>query len=108
MSTQSKAKKETYLSLLKNPLNFGLPEMYGVPEFTYYDATNIYNWPKINKLLTTIIMHYEPRLHNVVVSIKEFSKQKQSLVTQILAKIIMPIYMEEVTFLLETSLNDFE
>jgi predicted component of type VI protein secretion system len=53
-------------------------------------------------------MHYEPRLHNVVVSIKEFSKQKQSLVTQILAKIIMPIYMEEVTFLLETSLNDFE
>lgn len=98
LGTQSKAKKEDYVELAKNPLNYALPEMYGVPEFTYFEASNKENWKPLAKHVAKIVEAYEPRLKNVKITIEEFEKQSQTLHFHITADLNVPEFQEEATF----------
>lgn len=98
LGTQSKAKKEDYLILAKDPLNYGLPEMYGVPEYTYFEATNKENWKPLAKHLGKIIEAYEPRIKNVRVNIQSFQKESQFLLLDVVANLNVPEFQEEATF----------
>lgn len=101
LGTQSKARKEDYLELSKDPLNYALPEMFGVPEFTYFEASNKENWKSLAKHMAKIIEIYEPRLKNVQVTINDFNKQSQYLSVSVTGILNVPDFQEEATFALE-------
>lgn len=98
LGTQTKFKRDDYMELIKNPMNFALPGMYGVPEFTYFEASNSDNWKMITRLLTKVISYYEPRLKNVSVSAEDFDGQRQQLQLNIIAELNIPEFRQEATF----------
>ena len=101
LGTQSKAKKEEYLELAKDPLNYALPEMFGVPEFTYFEAANHENWKPLARYLVKIIEAYEPRLKHVQVTVTGFHRQTQYLHLAVMGSLTIPEFQEEATFHLD-------
>ncbi|MBX9977301.1 MAG: type VI secretion system baseplate subunit TssE [Alphaproteobacteria bacterium] len=93
-----KFEKKDYIALSKNDDNFGLPGMFGVPEFSMFEGTNTYNWKPLTRYLEKIIERFEPRLSNITVVIQGVDKSKQFLNITITATLCSPHFQEEVTF----------
>lgn len=98
LNTRANAKKRDHRELQNQSQNFALPQLYGLPDFSYYDATNSENNRKIAKLCEQAITQYEPRLNNVSVVITGFEKQSQTLSANIQASLNVPNFREELTF----------
>ena len=62
LNTRANATHKDHTELAQNAENFALPQMFGLPDFTYYDATNSGHRTKIARLCTESIQQYEPRL----------------------------------------------
>lgn len=105
LGTQAKVKKEDYDELSTDPLNYALPEMFGVPEFTYLDATNRENWKPLSKKIGKIIEVYEPRLKNITVTIQDFQATTQFLDLSVTAGLAIPEFQEEATFFLNLNMG---
>jgi type VI secretion system lysozyme-like protein len=73
INTRAGIKKTDYDQLASNPKNFALPQMYGLSDFSQYDATAKGAYPRIAKLCENAIRMYEPRLKNPVVTITGFT-----------------------------------
>ena len=98
--TQASMRKEDYLELSENPIYYGLPEMFGVPEFTCFEATNKDNWKDLALHLVRVIEAYEPRLSKVRVIIQYFDKETQKLHIEVKAMLSQSHVLEEATFFL--------
>lgn len=101
INTRAGIKKDDYDQLAKSPKNFALPQMYGLSDFSQYDATARGSYPRIAKLCENAIRMYEPRLKNPVVTITGFDSNKAKLMAIIDAELNVTDFQEEVTFPLE-------
>lgn len=101
MNTRAGVKKIDYEQLSKDPKNFALPQMYGLSDFSHYDASARGDYPRIARLCETAIRLYEPRLKNPVVTITGFDLNKSILNVIIDAELNVADFQEEVTFPLE-------
>jgi type VI secretion system protein ImpF len=104
LNTRTAIKREDYEALSQDEINFALPEMYGLPEFSLYEGADHTNWPHIVRHCQKIIAYYEPRLKNIRVVVKAFDKQRQALIVHITADLAVPEFTEEITFPLNLSL----
>lgn len=98
LGSHVKFEKEDYIAFSKNDDNYGLSGMYGVPEFSMFEATNTYNWKPLMRHLEKLIDRFEPRLSNSTVVIQGVDKNKQFLNLQVTATMDTPHFQEEVTF----------
>ncbi len=98
LGTYVKIRKEDYLELCKDPLNYALAGMYGIPELSFFEGTNTENWKPFAAHTAKVIGIFEPRLKNISMRIKGVDKQKQFLDVDIAADIMTGQFQEEVTF----------
>jgi type VI secretion system protein ImpF len=98
LNTRANARRNYHHYLEKEKSNFGLPEMFGLPDFSQYDGANTGDWPKIAKLCDLAIETYEPRLKNVRTTINGFNRQEQCLEGMVEADLNIPEFQGEVTF----------
>ncbi|AIK95577.1 type VI secretion system baseplate subunit TssE [Candidatus Odyssella acanthamoebae] len=101
LNTRANAKKTEYDQLAADERNFGLPQLYGLADFSQYDATNKGHYPRIARLCENAIRLFEPRLKNAIVTITEFDIKKARLYAIIDAELNMKDFQEEVTFPME-------
>ncbi|MBW8310096.1 MAG: type VI secretion system baseplate subunit TssE [Candidatus Paracaedibacteraceae bacterium] len=101
LNTRANARKSEYDQLANDERNFGLPQLYGLADFSQYDATNKGHYARIARLCENAIRLFEPRLRNVTVTITEFDPKRSRLYAIIDAELNIKNFQEEVTFPLE-------
>ena len=105
LSARSTAKKKHYQNLIQTPDNRGLPELFGLPDFSHYDAASKESWDDIGEICARTLQLYEPRLKNIVVTPTAFDAKTQSLSAQIDAELELQNYTGEVSFATIINLN---
>lgn len=98
LNVRATIKRDLYTSLSEEKPYFGLPGMFGLPDFSQYDATNRTHWPHIAQLCQQTITDFEPRLKNIEVQILEFDKRNQELISTFRADFDLNHIQGEVTF----------
>lgn len=98
LNTRATVKRAGYDDFSEDALNFGLPEMFGLSDFSQYDAANQQHWPRIADLCEQAIMRYEPRIKNVTATVTAFDKKTQSLSMTIHAEFAIREFQGELTF----------
>lgn len=98
LNTRSTIKRAEYQEFSENPLNIGLPEMFGLGDFSQYDAANQQDWPRICELCEQAILRYESRIKNVIVKILDFDKKTQILTASIQADFAIKEFQGALTF----------
>lgn len=98
LSTRTSTKREQYQDLADDPLNYGLPEMFGLGDFSQFDGANSGDWDYINQLCQRAIEIFEPRVKNVEVNVQSFDRSRQALSITVQATIALKNYQGEVSF----------
>lgn len=98
LNTRATVKREEYQDIAEDPLNFGLPEMFGLGDFSQFDGVNEEDWPRIAALCEQAIMRYESRIKNVTISVTDFDQKSQTLSMTIHAEFAMKEIQGELTF----------
>lgn len=98
LNTRTTAKRQDYEDFAEEYLNFGLPEMFGLGDFSQYDATNMADWSRIGELCSQAIMRYESRIKNVTATVTAFDKKTQSLSMTVHAEFAVKEFQGELTF----------
>lgn len=98
LNTRATVKRAEYEAFSEDALNFGLPEMFGLGDFSQYDATKQDEWPRIAELCEQAIRRYEPRIKNVAVTVTAFDNKAQSLGMAIHADFAIREFQGELTF----------
>lgn len=98
LNTRATVKRAEYDDFSEDGLNFGLPEMFGLGDFSQYDGANEGDWGRIETLCEQAIMRYEPRVKNVAVTVTAFDQKTQSLSLIIHADFAVKEFQGELTF----------
>ncbi len=98
LNTRLSATAEIYSWCKKQSYGYGLPWMYGTPDFQSFDATDTKQWWQIAKIYQDAITYFEPRLKNVKVTILEFINQQQCLVIEIQGDIKFRMQQQPISF----------
>jgi len=98
LNTRLTAKKRDYDELSGDPLNFGLPSLFGLSDFNSFDAVNPGQWLKIAALCKNAITSFESRMTNVEVNIQNFDPYKQALNITVTGKLTIKRIQGEVRF----------
>ncbi|MBI1954167.1 MAG: type VI secretion system baseplate subunit TssE [Proteobacteria bacterium] len=98
LNTRSSARRDVYKTFIDNPLNKGLPFLYGLAEYTYQEASSPQSWWRISKLCKKALDVYEPRLKNVKVTVDAFDTLKQALKISIQADLTLLSFQGQVNF----------
>jgi type VI secretion system protein ImpF len=98
LNTRAMVKRADYEDLSEDPLNFGLPEMFGLADFSQYDATNETDWPRIAEICEQSIARYEPRIKNVSATVTSFDNKTHSLSMTIHADFALKEFQGELSF----------
>jgi type VI secretion system lysozyme-like protein len=98
LNTRLTAKFEDYEELKDDPLNYGIPSLYGLTDSNTFDATSPNQWVKISKLCERAISAFEPRITEVEVTIDGFTPSKQALNILIRGNVYFNKIREEVRF----------
>lgn len=98
LNTRSTAKVDDYQFHEKHQDNFGLPQMFGIPEAFSKQVTEQSTWPMIAQRCKSAIERFEPRLKNVKVTIDEFFEPGQSVFLKISGRVMFNESFEEIYF----------
>lgn len=98
LNTRATIKHDEFDELKLFSGNIGLPQMFGLADFSQYDGANSGHYLRIAKLCEISIGTYESRLSNIKVTIINFDKQNQTLNANITALINIPEFRQEITF----------
>ncbi len=98
LNTRLTAKNKDYEELTQDPLNFGLPFLFGFQDFQSFDGTNSSQWRRIALTCQQAISKFEPRLSNVKVKVHGFNKLTQSLEAHITGYVLLEKLREIVQF----------
>lgn len=83
LNTRVKLPKDDFEALIQDDSAKGFPELYGLPDFSFFDATNQGTWDNYAYLIKCAITNYEPRLTKVSVKIHHFDNISQTLTASI-------------------------
>ena len=98
LNTRLTAKFDDYEELKDDPLNYGIPSLYGLTDSNTFDATSPNQWVKITKLCERAISTFEQRMTEVKVTIEGFAPSKQSLNIIVRGNVHFNKIREEVRF----------
>lgn len=98
LNTRCTVRKVVYDNHIDEIPLFGLPDFFGLEEFSNFDPSNQQTWPKTARLITTAIQAAEPRLKNIHVKIKEYDNSLQSLEVTVSALLKETKLLKEIHF----------
>ena len=98
LNTRCTVRKVIYDKHIESIPLFGLPDFFGLSDFSNFDGSNPQDWPKAARMIQIAIQAAEPRLTNVKVKVEKYSVADQSLAISIHASIRATDLLKEVHF----------
>lgn len=105
LNTRCTVRKVIYDNHIDEIPLFGLPDFFGLEDFSNFDPSNQQTWPKTARIVTTAIQAAEPRLQNIHVKIKGYNTSLQSLEIAVSALLKERKLLKEIHFSLELFRN---
>ncbi len=103
LNTRCTVRKVIYEDHLESIPLFGLPDFFGLGDFSYFDGSNSQDWPKAARLIETAIQAAEPRLENIQVSVDGYDPVSQVLSTSVSASVKKSPLLKDIHFPLAIS-----
>lgn len=101
LNTRCTVRKVVYQDHIQNIPLFGLPDFFGLGDFSYFDGANPQEWPGAALLIETAIKAAEPRLKDIRVTIENYNLIDGILSVTVSAFIKAPHLEKEIHFPLE-------
>lgn len=79
LNTRCTVRKVIYEDHIETIPFFGLPDFFGLGDFSYFDGSNQQDWPKAARFIGTAIQAAEPRLKNINVGVDSYDPVGLSL-----------------------------
>jgi type VI secretion system lysozyme-like protein len=98
LNTRCTVRKVIYEDHLESIPLFGLPDFFGLGDFSYFDGSNSQDWPNAARLIETAIQAAEPRLENVRVSVEGYDPVNQTLATTVSASVKKSPLLKDIHF----------
>ncbi|MEB3702130.1 Type VI secretion system baseplate subunit TssE [Candidatus Bealeia paramacronuclearis] len=106
LNTRCTVRRSLYESHIDDVLIYGMPDLLGFPDFSYFDAANAQEWGRVASLLEITIQAIEPRFQNVKVDIQAFDAKTQELHINVSGLIKSGPLTQDIRFPLALSKND--
>jgi len=98
LNTRCTVRKVIYENHLETIPLFGLPDFFGLGDFSYFDGSNSQDWPKAARFIETAIQSAEPRVQDVHVKVDQYNPYEQSLYITISAHMVEGTLLKEIHF----------
>ena len=98
LNTRCTVRKVIYDDHIDTIPFFGLPDFFGLGDFSYFDGTNTQHWPQIARFIETAIQAAEPRLQDIYVQVERFDSLNQSLIVAVSAMMKEGTLVKEMHF----------
>ena len=98
LNTRCTVRKVIYEDHIQTVPLFGLPDFFGLGDFSYFDGANPQEWPKAARLIETAIQAGEPRIQNVQVKIEHYDSIEQTLSVTVSAFVKESDLLKEIHF----------
>ncbi|MBS0184865.1 MAG: type VI secretion system baseplate subunit TssE [Proteobacteria bacterium] len=98
LNTRVTLPAHVFNAIIQNDQFEGYPELYGLPDFSYFDASNQATWSYYTFLIKTAIERNESRLTNVSVVLEKFMPPFQTLQATISGDLIINEMTEPLSF----------
>ena len=108
LNARCTVRRRLYESHIDDVLVYGMPDMLGLPDFSYFDAANEQDWAMASKLLEITISSIEPRMQTVKVKITNFDTKTQELVVEVSGTVKSGPVTQDIRFPLSLSQNDYQ
>ena len=79
LNTRCHISEDDYNSLRPEDLTYGIPVLYGLPDFSYYDPMNHLSWQKLQRYIKNAIHLFEPRFDVSHIEVDHFNINTQVL-----------------------------
>jgi type VI secretion system lysozyme-like protein len=103
LNTRCTVRKVIYEDHIETIPLFGLPDFFGLGDFSYFDGSNSAEWPRAARLIETAIQAAEPRLENVSVTVDAYDSINQTLSTTVSAAVKQSNLLKDIHFPLTLS-----
>lgn len=103
LNTCCTVRKVIYEDHLETIPLFGLPDFFGVGDFSYFDGSNPQEWPNISLFVQTAIQAAEPRLEKIHVRVEKYDSLNQALSIDVFASLKDAKLIKEIHFPLTLS-----
>ncbi|OJW53364.1 MAG: hypothetical protein BGO67_01275 [Alphaproteobacteria bacterium 41-28] len=98
LNTRCTVRKVIYEDYLETIPFFGLPDFFGMGDFSYLQGDNSQEWPTVARFIETAIRSAEPRLQNVFVNVEGYDNLEQALSVTVTASIKESKLVKEIHF----------
>jgi type VI secretion system lysozyme-like protein len=98
LNTRCTVRKVIYDDHMETIPFFGLPDFFGLGDFSFFDGSNIQDWPSASQFITTAIQAAEPRLENISVEVDSYDPINLSLHVNISAVMKVNDTLKEIHF----------
>lgn len=98
LNTRCTVRKAIYRDHIETIPFFGMPDFFGLDDFSYFDASNTDEWPDAVRYITTAILAAEPRLKNVSVKVDSYDPANQALYVNVSAALKEEKLLKEIHF----------
>lgn len=85
LNTRCTVRKVIYQDHIETIPFFGMPDFFGMGDFSYFDGANAQKWAGIALVVQTAIQAAEPRIKNVHVTVEGYDSINQSLSIDVIA-----------------------
>jgi type VI secretion system protein ImpF len=98
LNTRCTVRKVIYEDHLENIPLFGLPDFFGLADYSGVEGANSQEWPKMARFIETTIQAAEPRLENVRVSVEKYDSFTQTLSIMVYASVKQTPELKDIHF----------
>lgn len=98
LSTRCTVRKVIYDDHIDTIPFFGLPDFFGLGDFSYFDGSNTQHWPQIARVIETAIQAAEPRLQDIYVQVERFDTLNQNVSVSVSAMMKKGTLVKETHF----------
>ena len=98
LNTRCTVRKVIYEDHMETIPFFGLPDFFGLGDFSYFDGSNNLDWPQAAAFISTAIQAAEPRLQNISVGVDSYDSLRFALHVTISAVMKQNDTLKEIHF----------
>ncbi|MAP24002.1 MAG: type VI secretion system baseplate subunit TssE [Rickettsiales bacterium] len=79
LNTRCHVSEADYDLLNPETLDYGVPVLFGLPDFSYYDPMNRLSWQKLQRYIKNSVRLFEPRFELETLEVQDFNINTQTL-----------------------------
>ncbi len=98
LNTRAFIGEEDYTFLKPETLTYGVPVLYGLPDFSHYDPANKGSWQKLKRYMSNSIRLFESRLKLMDIEVQSFDVNSQTLSVVVRGKALFEGKYHSVSF----------